>query len=215
MVAAIGAGLVRRLAADLDEARHIAVEEGSRAAAEAARSEEHRMLHDSALQTLEAIAAGHKLDAEEVRHHASREAASLRRALSGERAAVGGLTRALEDLAVQMSDRGLSIELLTGELEVEPEDHVSAALREASREALMNVAKHAGVSRAVVRAASNSVDGVIVTIRDRGRGFDPASAHRGFGLDHSIIGRLGELGGRVELWSEPGKGTKIEMRVPI
>ena len=54
------------------------------AAAEAARNREHRLLHDSAVQTLDAIAAGYELDPENVRRQARKEAATLRRAIAGE-----------------------------------------------------------------------------------------------------------------------------------
>ena len=51
-------------------------------------------------------------------------------------------------------------------------------------------------------------------VRDHGKGFDPASANEGFGIKHSIIARLAEVGGTATISSSPGKGTKVELWAP-
>ena len=58
-----------------------------------------------------------------------------------------------------------------------------------------------------------------MTVSDTGAGFDPAappatpSERGGFGL-MSIRERLGLLGGRVEIESAPGRGTRVVVTVP-
>ena len=212
VVAAGVVHLVRHLAGDLDEARQRAVEQGARAAAQEARNQEHRRLHDSALQTLEAIAS-YDIDPDDLRRQARKEATLLRRAIAGEELRTTGLVAGLEELADEFSNRGLNIELVTIEVEGEPALSVAEALRDASREALTNVAKHAGVSRVVVRAASAQA-GIEVTIRDQGTGFDPSAPNNGFGIDNSIVRRMAEVGGKAEISSTPGRGTRIALWAP-
>lgn len=212
---AVAAGTVRHLlhlAGDLDEARQKAVEEGARAAAEEARNREYRRLHDSALQTLEAIAS-YDLDPDDLRRQARREAAALRRAIAGEEPRTTRLVVGLEELADEFGARGLNVELLTLELEDEADSSVAEAFRDAAHEALTNAAKHAGVSRVVLRAVS-AHDGIEVTIRDQGAGFDPAAPNSGFGIGNSIVRRMAEVGGRAEITSTPGHGTRIALWAP-
>ena len=137
----------------------------------------------------------------------------LRRAIAGEELRTTGLVAGLEELADEFANRGLKVELVTVEVEDEPELSVAEALREASREALTNAAKHARVSRVVVRAVS-ARDGVEVTIRDQGAGFDSSAPKNGFGIDNSIIRRMAEVGGKAEISSTPGRGTRIALWAP-
>jgi two-component system, chemotaxis family, CheB/CheR fusion protein len=87
----------------------------------------------------------------------------------------------------------------------------------AVRELLINVAKHAGVSHAKVDAATAG-EAMIVTVRDSGKGFDPAlltrPARKGLGL-LGVRERMGFVGGSAEIRSAPGRGTKISLTVPI
>jgi signal transduction histidine kinase len=215
MLFAVAAGTVRHflhLAGDLDRARKTAVEEGARAAAEEARNREHRRLHDSALQTLEAIAS-YDLDPDDLRRQARKEAAALRRAIAGEELRTTRLVAGLEELADEFAIRGLTVELVTLELEDEADSSVAEALRDASHEALTNAAKHAGVSRVVLRAVSTH-DGIEVTIRDQGAGFDPSAPNSGFGIGNSIVRRMEEVGGRADISSTPGRGTRIALWAP-
>jgi signal transduction histidine kinase len=212
VVATLVVRLARRMAAEVDQARHDAVEQGARLAAEAATNREHRLLHDSALQTLEAIASGAVTDPAVVRRHAEREASALRYALSGGLAAPGGVVARLAQLVEEFADRGLRVQLVTDDLETEPPARIADALCEATREALTNVVKHAGVDGTIVRVTDDE-GSWRVTVRDRGVGFDPEKEQRGFGLDHSITERLAEVGGFSRVTSSPGQGTKVEMWV--
>ena len=105
LVSAVVVRVACHVAAELDDARHKAVEQSARAAAEAARNREHRRLHDSAIQTLEAIAS-FDLDPETVRRHAGREAAVLRQAIAGDEVHVAGLLAGLHGLAAEFEREG-------------------------------------------------------------------------------------------------------------
>ena len=78
------------------------------------------------------------------------------------------------------------------------------------REALANVVKHAGASKAWVRVEARS-GRVLVEIRDDGSGFDPSARHPGhFGLE-SMHSRAAELGGVLTISSAPRAGTVVRV----
>ena len=85
----------------------------------------------------------------------------------------------------------------------------------ATREAVVNAAKHAGEVRVDVYAevTPGNVD---VFVRDRGKGFDPATiAADRQGVRHSIIDRVQRHGGRAEVRSAPGDGTEVRLHMPL
>ncbi|ANP50164.1 hypothetical protein AVL59_11555 [Streptomyces griseochromogenes] len=88
------------------------------------------------------------------------------------------------------------------------------ALRGSMGEALRNVARHAGVDRAEVSARRDG-HRTVVTVRDRGVGFDSAvvPGHR-HGLTRSVVARMHTVGGRATVASRPGEGTTVRMEWP-
>ncbi|MFC7221363.1 GAF domain-containing sensor histidine kinase [Streptomyces polyrhachis] len=89
------------------------------------------------------------------------------------------------------------------------------ALLRVAQEALHNALRHAAATGVEVRLARRGA-GAVLTVRDDGRGFDPAavrSAGRHLGLV-SMRDRAAGVGGSLTVVSEPGKGTLIEMEVP-
>ncbi|MGH8896747.1 MAG: ATP-binding protein [Egibacteraceae bacterium] len=199
----------------------VAVAEGLRAGREAERADALRALHDTVLQTLARIAqraAGSKEPAgtrlREVEGIAVKQERELRAALDQEDVyARSGLAGGLKVLATEFGEQRLRVELVTAELNTDPPTPITQALIGAVRESLTNVAKHAGVTHAAVRAAS-AADGVEIVVRDHGRGFDLNAATDGFGITHSIKQRMTEVGGHAEVWSAPGQGTCIRLTLP-
>jgi signal transduction histidine kinase len=85
------------------------------------------------------------------------------------------------------------------------------------RELLVNVAKHSGTLRARVDARRLE-DGVCITVEDGGRGFEPSDpapgrGGRGFGI-FSIREHLTSIGGRMEIRSTLGRGTRVTLYSP-
>ncbi|MGA5509290.1 sensor histidine kinase [Streptomyces umbrinus] len=80
------------------------------------------------------------------------------------------------------------------------------------REAVTNVARHAGVREAELRAWTEG-DGAVVELSDAGRGFDPESVPaRRRGINGSIIGRMHAVGGSATVTSRPDTGTRVQWR---
>jgi len=213
LAASVAAGKLRGDSAKLEQAREEMLKEREDAAAQRQRNKEHRLLHDSALQTLELVANNEGLDPQLIRRQARREAALLRRAISGEEQATTELMRGIEALAAVCADEGLRVELTVIDPTIDIRPDRADALLGAVKEALTNVAKHADVAHAVVNVTSDET-GVRINVRDRGVGFDQSSATTGFGLQHSIADRLADVDGSATVTSTPGHGTKVVLWAP-
>ena len=81
------------------------------------------------------------------------------------------------------------------------------------QEALSNVARHAGTTRAVVRLDSTG-DRLELTVEDQGRGVDATAGARGLGLI-AMRERAELLGGVLQVLERPGGGTIVRLRVPV
>ena len=92
-----------------------------------------------------------------------------------------------------------------------PQD-IEAAVYFSALEALQNVAKYAGASRAVVRVAQTN-GALTFAVEDDGSGFDPALTGYGTGLQ-GMADRLEAIGGSLDVRSAPGEGTRVLGRVP-
>ena len=84
----------------------------------------------------------------------------------------------------------------------------------AAREAINNAIKHADASQVWVRVSVKD-DRFLVEVEDNGRGFDVEHRREsGNGLKNIQI-RLEQIGGRAEVTSQPGHGTKITFRANL
>ncbi len=124
------------------------------------------------------------------------------------------LPEALADEVARWSvTTGVAVEVeTTGDARaLHPE--VEVTLLRVAQEALTNVAKHAGASRAGV-TLSYMEDVVTLDVRDDGVGFaqDPGD-DGGFGLI-AMRQRVSRLAGQFEVESEPGAGTAVSASVP-
>jgi signal transduction histidine kinase len=93
-----------------------------------------------------------------------------------------------------------------------PDRDVAVGL--AAKQCLVNVLRHAQVERAEVVIIGSESD-ISVMIIDSGRGFsEEMVASDRLGLRQSVRRRIENVGGDVQLWSTPGRGTSILIRVP-
>ena len=168
-------------------------------------------LHDSVLQTL-ALIQRNAGQPREVARLARGQERELRTLLYGERTTVGQLADELRRVAAEVEDAyaiGVDV-VIVGDIALT--EALGAAVA-AAREALVNAAKHSGVT-SVSLYAEVEPDVVSVFVKDRGVGFDPdAVADDRQGLRGSIVGRVERYGGTVTVSSEPGSGTEIAIQV--
>jgi PAS domain S-box-containing protein len=130
-----------------------------------------------------------------------------------------GLNEGLQWLARRMADtQGLFVDLQLNENEPLPED-MKVLLFQSVRELLFNVVKHANTRSAVLnlRRFDSSLQ---ITVSDQGIGFDPSALStvgeggRGYGL-FGIRERIEFLGGKLEVQSSPGQGSRFVLSLPI
>lgn len=130
-----------------------------------------------------------------------------------------GLTQALTWLASQMKQHDLHV-FVTPQHEVlaVPEDQ-AILLFQSVRELLFNVLKHANAKRATISLSVTPNHELHLSVTDDGRGFDPeffSEKHpdtKRFGL-FSIRERLAAMGGRFEIHSTVGQGTRALLVTP-
>lgn len=110
-------------------------------------------------------------------------------------------------LALELSDRRLA-------------EHVEVALYRIAQEALQNVVKHAQSATVSIRFdCTESL--ALLEVRDDGVGFDSESnAEPNLGITASygmatMSERAELVGGHLEVWSVPGRGTAITVRIPL
>jgi signal transduction histidine kinase len=224
---------LRRVAHHVDVATTQVITARERLAAQRAHNEErarhfreqvrrYRALHDGPLRILTAIAgpgpAAHPDPV--VRRQCAVSVNILRGAVPDE---TGGtltdLSLALIEAGGDSAALGLRVEYHFANLPDNLPGTVIDALCRASAEALSNVAAHAGTTRARLTAMTSGDGGtagpvVTVAIVDQGKGFDTATTELGYGVRHSIIERMGEIGGTATVDSHPGEGTRIDLRWP-
>ena len=126
-----------------------------------------------------------------------------------------GLAATMDWLLESFSSRtGVAHELLLPAWPLQYGAEISTALFRIVQEALTNVSRHGQATQVVVDLAESD-EGVTLKITDNGKGMDEAalSAGKGLGLmgmrERSVM-----LGGRLDITSRPGAGTRIEVRIP-
>jgi signal transduction histidine kinase/phage shock protein PspC (stress-responsive transcriptional regulator) len=202
-LALLTAPLWWRLVADLAEERRERIRSQERADLAA-------HLHDSVLQTL-ALIQRHADQPREVARLARGQERELRTWLyRPDRRQESRFAAALESVAGEVEDAYVvQVEsVVVGDAEVD--DRLGAVVQ-ATREALVNAAKHAGVDTISLYAEVEPEE-VTVFVRDRGTGFDPdAVAADRHGVQGSIMGRMERHGGKAAIRSRPGAGTEVEL----
>ena len=201
------APLWRRLVDSRDEERAARIRSEERAAVAA-------HLHDSVLQTL-ALIQRHADDQQSVGRLARSQERELRAWLYDPKVVREGGTWAglVAGMVAEVeSDHALVVDhVVVGDA---PVDEALASLGAATREALVNVAKHSGVTAADLYTEVTP-DRVSVFVRDRGAGFDAdAVPSDRRGLRDSVTGRITRLGGTALIRSAPGEGTEVELALP-
>ena len=214
-----------------EEIRELAL--GASTAREQEKSRIARELHDELGQALTAL----KIDVSWLRERlAERDAdvrgklASMQVLLDGTVAATRrisadlrplvlddlGLVAGADWLARNFTNRtGVPCELVIGQGDLDLQDPHATTIFRVLQESLTNIAKHSEATQVEVILEREGPE-VVLTVHDNGRGFaanDPARPGH-FGLV-GLRERAALLNGQVSIESAPGRGARIEVRLPL
>lgn len=127
-----------------------------------------------------------------------------------------------DDLRMELDKLGIiihqafKIEMNLKKFKIDPASLPPALSRElllVIREAITNTAKYANATD--IEVVGQVQSGLLhVRVTDNGQGFNPEQVRRKGGLNN-MQHRVEELGGRFEIDSGPGKGTTIDISMPV
>ena len=210
---------VERIGHEKDAALKLSHEEVRRLAATAERERIGRDLHDLLGHTLSLITLKLELsrklfdrDTEAARREVLEAEKVARHALAEVRCAVTGFRAT--DMAAELASARLLLEssvvhLDYGQPPCMPAE-IERALALVLREAATNIARHAAATQASV--SFETIDGgLCLTIADNGRG---GIAEEGNGMT-GMRERVRALGGRLQVHSQRGQGTRLRVVVPL
>jgi PAS domain S-box-containing protein len=128
-----------------------------------------------------------------------------------------GLSAALRNLADEWANRtGIKTVVVQEELVAPLPLDIASCLYRIAQESLANIVKHARASRVELELTCDGQE-ISLTIRDRGVGFDLAAMRaRALGLGLvNMRERVRSVRGRLEIRSEPGRGTEVSVQIPL
>ena len=193
-----------------------------------------RDLHDTLLQSVQGLilkfdAVGKRIPREDPARQAIEETLDRAdeilaegrdrvRSLRGSAAALGDLPAAFQRVAKEAAQGGATT--FQSVVEGRARDLDPTVLEESfsiGREALLNALAHSGALHVELEIAYDARQ-FRLRIRDDGRGIDPEVLGRGGRSDHwglqGMRERARRIGANLELWSRPGAGTEVELKVP-
>lgn len=217
------ASLIAELDASREEVARLSAERGAHAERERMSREIHDTLAQgftSLLMLVQAVQSELDTDPAQARRHLELMASTARQNLAEARALVaGGAPADLDGGSLPDAVRRLAARhdppatvTVTGHARALPPALEVVALR-ACQESLANAAKHAGPGTPVRIALAYGQDVLTVSVRDSGRGFDPAAPSPGYGL-RGLRARAAEAGGTASVDSAAPGGTTVTVTLP-
>ena len=127
-----------------------------------------------------------------------------------------GLVLGLKALCQESSSRqGVKIVFSSEDIPRAVPPNVALCLFRIVQEGLQNLRKYSGASQGQVNLRKEG-DRLILSVSDKGRGFDAKEMRNSVGLGIRSMGERARLvGGQFEIHSEPGEGTRIDVSVPL
>jgi signal transduction histidine kinase len=128
-----------------------------------------------------------------------------------------GLVPAIQSLLdSEYTPKGLQVSFDVSGTKRRLDSLIETVLYRVTQEALTNVTRHAETDEASVRL-DYAEDTVTLGVLDSGKGFDPNEPlhpPRGWGLE-GMRERVEAVGGQLNLHSAPGRGTTVEVAIPV
>jgi signal transduction histidine kinase len=204
-------------------------------AQETERQRVARDLHDATGQSLTALGLGLRSVSSQLKQDPAKAETNLFQLENMVENALVELQRLISDLRPShLDDLGLAATLrwYIGEIqkrvpmdikldvigdEYQLPGEVRTAMFRITQEALTNILKHAQASVVLVELNFRS-DSVYVCVDDNGQGFDTSRLGKTIRPSWGILGmreRVTLLGGEFRIFSMPGKGTRVEIEIPV
>ncbi len=128
-----------------------------------------------------------------------------------------GLATAIESYARPVAEAaGMAVDLVAEDVSGLMPPETELALYRVLQEALSNIVRHSGAASVRIRMHRDGA-GVRLSIRDDGKGFDVGRTGRekgGLGL-FGMEERAAAVGGRLDIVSARGRGTRVDVLIPI
>lgn len=127
-----------------------------------------------------------------------------------------GLAAAALSLCKEFSRlQGLQVDCDFKNIPADLPPDIALCLYRVIQESLENIAKHSGACNAVLELCGSPSE-IRLCIKDEGVGFEPESASRKQGMGLLSMGeRLRLVGGTISIESQPLRGTRITVRIPL
>lgn len=127
-----------------------------------------------------------------------------------------GLAAAIQSLCKELTDSGkMNVDLQQKGSRSDIPSDVTLCVFRIAQEALRNSSRHSGAHSAQV-VLEQTRDAIRLSVSDNGAGFDPESDQIKKGLGFiSMKERLRLVEGDLQIYSQPLRGTRIEVRVPL
>jgi signal transduction histidine kinase len=127
-----------------------------------------------------------------------------------------GLVTGLKALCEEFTSRqGIEVVFSAKNIPRAVSPNVALCLFRIVQEGLQNLRKYSGASQGKVDLRKGG-DRLFLSLSDEGRGFDAKEMRNRVGLGIRSMGERARLvGGQFEILSEPGKGTRIDVCVPL
>lgn len=127
-----------------------------------------------------------------------------------------GLVEALRSECVAFARREkIVVDYRPGKIPADVPQEIALCVYRVAQEALRNLAKHAAVGKAWV-ALDTADAALLLRVEDKGTGFDLETVRSQPGLGvSSMVERVRFVRGILSLTSTPGRGTIVEVRVPL
>ena len=190
----------------IDVANEQALHTSAEVATEQARAAAMEHLHAGALESVQRIEELWSLDRRAARLEAGSEALRLRQAVHGSGIVPHDLRSGLEERALALARQGVQLELHFDI--VAPVDQVVSAAAIAAVET--TVLELSGASSAsppcTVRVVSDEA-GLVVRVRDQ------STELEGSELRRALEGIVDPVDGSADVWSAPGRGTRVVLKV--
>lgn len=120
-----------------------------------------------------------------------------------------GLVTALRDFCEDLERSGVHIALQTYGFTLDDNRDRQMMVYRILQELINNAVKHAEAKNILVQCIQND-DRVFITVEDDGCGFDSGKEVKGIGL-HNVKNRVAYLNGHLDIQSQPGVGTTINV----